>query len=119
MPTGKHQTFDREALLDRLDGDFRLARDLITTFLEESPAMRTELRAALKSNEPPSLERAAHTMRGALAAVSAPAAVHIADRLESTSRDGDLSGSPGRAAELEAELDLLERALRSYLREAG
>ena len=50
--------------------------------------------------------------------ISAPAAVRLADRLESDSRDGDLSASHGQSAELEAELDLLERALHSYLREA-
>lgn len=118
MPVGEHQTFDREALLDRLDGDLRLARELLMTYLEESPAMRAGLRDALKSREPSDLERAAHSLRGALAAVSAPAAVRLADRLESDSRDGDLSASHGQSAELEAELDLLERALHSYLREA-
>jgi HPt (histidine-containing phosphotransfer) domain-containing protein len=119
MPAGGHQTFDREALLDRLDGDLRLARDLITTYLEESPAMRAGLRAALESSDPSNLERAAHTLRGALAAVSAPAASDLADRLETSSRDGDHSAGPARTAELEVELGLVEQALRSFLRETG
>ena len=119
MPAGEHQTFDREALLERLDGDLRLARDLITTYMEESPAMRAVLRAALESNEPSKLERAAHSLRGALAAVSAVAASDLADRLETSSRDGDLPAGPARVAELEAELDLVEQALLSFLREAG
>ena len=119
MVAGEHQTFDREALLDRLDGDLRLAHDLITTYLEESPAMHAGLRAALESNEPSKLERVAHTLRGTLATVSAPAATRLADQLETSSRDGDLSSGRGRAAELEVELDLLEQTLRTYLREAG
>ena len=119
MPAGEHQTFDREAFLERLDGDLRLARDLIATYLEESPAMRAGLRAALESGEPSNLERAAHTLRGALSAVSAAIASDLADQLETSSRDGDLSAGPETVAELEAELDLVEQALRSFPREAG
>jgi len=118
MPVGEHQTFDLEALLDRLDGDLRLARELLTTFLEESPAMCVALRDAVNSRQASRVERAAHSLRGALAAVSAPAAVHLADRLETDSRNGDLSASRTLGAELEAELDLFDRTLRSYLREA-
>ena len=118
MSIGERPTFDREAMLDRLDGDLGLARELVTTYLEEAPAMRADLRDAVESREPSNLERAAHSLRGALAAVSASAAVDLADQLETESRNGDLSGSLGRTARLEAQLELLEQALLSYLREA-
>lgn len=118
MPAAEHQTFDREALLDRLDGDIRLACELVTTYLEESPEMRAGLRDALKSRDPERIERAAHSLRGALAAVSAPAAAHLADRLESGARDGDRPAGRSDGVEIESQLDLLERELRSYLREA-
>jgi len=115
MPAGEHRTFDPEALLDRLDGDLRLARELVTTYLEEVPAMRAGLRDALNSRDPERIERAAHCLRGALSAVSAPAAVFLVHRLESRSRDGDLSFGQSNRAEFEARLDRLEQALRSYL----
>lgn len=109
-------TFDPEALLDRLDGDLRLARELLTTYLEEAPAMRAGLRDALNSGDPKRIERAAHSLRGALAAVSAPVAVDLADQLESRSRDGDLSFGQSISVEFEAQLDLLEQELRAYVR---
>lgn len=119
VTAGQHPTFDRKALLDRLDGDLRLARELIATYLEESPAMWADLRDALDSGACSELERAAHSLRGALAAVSAPQAVQLADRLETASREGHLSEAPARVAELEAELERLDQALRSFMGEAG
>ena len=80
--------------------------------------MRADLREALELRDPSTVERAAHSLRGALAAVSAPAAADLADQLETESRDGDLSDSLGKSVRLDAQLDLLEQALRSYLREA-
>jgi HPt (histidine-containing phosphotransfer) domain-containing protein len=117
MPAGETQTFDLEALVERLDGDLRLARELVETYLEESPAMRAGIREALRRHDASRLFRAAHALRGALAAVAAPGAERLSHRLESEARRGEVASEP--AAALETELDRLEQALRSYLREAS
>ena len=117
MPAGETQVFDLEALVERLDGDLRLARELVETYLDESPGMRAGVRDALRSRDASRLFRAAHSLRGALAAVAALGAQQLADRLESEAGRGELASD--LAAALETELDRLEQALRSYLQETS
>ena len=43
--------FDRDGVLERLGHDRRLERELLGTFLEESPGMLAELGAALEAGD--------------------------------------------------------------------
>lgn len=110
----RRAVFDREALLERVDGNRGLARELIDTFLEESPAMLASLRGAIDAEDGRGLERSAHGARGALLAVSAPEAALLAQQLETCARRAEF----GRCAELmralENEIVRVEREMRSF-----
>jgi HPt (histidine-containing phosphotransfer) domain-containing protein len=107
--------FDGDALLERLDGDRRLARELIRAFLEESPTLLAELRGAVPARNAREVVRTAHSLRGALLHLSAAAAAAHAERLEASASRGDLDACPGLQQALEAEIARLELTLRAML----
>jgi two-component system sensor histidine kinase/response regulator len=91
-------------LLDRLDGDRSLLAELLTLFREDSPGQIQAARAAISKRDPATLQRVGHTLRGALANLSAPAASRIAGELESMAMAGDIASAGSKLTELEEEL---------------
>src|SRR5258705_8393020 len=59
--------FDVENFIVRVDNDEELARELIELFFEDSPRLVSEIRNAIESGESEKLERAAHSLKGAVA----------------------------------------------------
>ena len=110
--------FDRDGVIERLGHDRRLERELLETFLEESPGMLAELTEALEAGDTVRVERLAHGLRGALASVSAGAATAAARELEQRARQRDAQACRTAARALSAEVARLERALNDYLRRA-
>ena len=76
--------------LSRLGNDHELLSDIIGIFLEDSPALLEKIRRAVMGNDPSALQRAAHSLKGLAATLSAEdvAAAVLADAaaLESLSR---------------------------------
>ena len=107
--------FDRDEVIERLGHDGRLARELLETFLAESPGMQAELQAALEAGDTVGVERLAHGWRGALASVSAGAAAAAARALELRARERDREACRAAAEALSTEIARLERALSAYL----
>src|SRR6266849_8404298 len=107
------EILDLDGVLARLDGDQDLLRELIDLYLEDSPRMLQEVRAAVALNNPGKLKIAAHTLKGAVGNFGAQAAVHAAQQLESMSKNLDLSQAPAILAGLEESLTQLRPALES------
>ena len=91
-------------LFDRLDGDRGLLAELLTLFREDSPGQIQAARAAISKGDAATLQRVGHTLRGALANLSAPAASRIAGELESMAMTGDIASAGNKLTELEEEL---------------
>ena len=85
--------FDRHDLLERIGGDEALMNRLIATFLKNRPQWMKAIQAAVTADDARALERAAHTLKGALASLSARSAMARASELEEIGRSGDLSRS--------------------------
>ncbi len=100
-------TFDRVALLERLDADRTLFKEVIDLFREDCPELLGALRESVRAGSAKDLAFSAHTLKGALLAVSADRAGEAASKLEQMGRDGDLSGAGPVRDELEAELEAL------------
>jgi PAS domain S-box-containing protein len=105
---------DLQAALGSVGGDKALLRELIDLFLESSPGLLDELRAAAAAGDAARLKRAAHTLKGSVGYFSAPAAVVAAQRLERMGRDGDLTGADEACGQLEAEIDKLRPVLTRF-----
>jgi signal transduction histidine kinase/CheY-like chemotaxis protein len=112
-------TFDRSALLARVDADVALRNELITLFLADSPRLVTEIRRSVEQRRASEIATAAHTLRGALGAVAGDRAAEAADRLDRLARGGDLSYVDRAHAELQEELSTLLSQLNAAVAEAG
>jgi signal transduction histidine kinase/DNA-binding response OmpR family regulator len=102
---------DRAALLNRVAGDEALLHELIALFLGDCPRMLGDVRTALAEKDPARLQRAAHTLKGAVSNFGATAAWDAAWRLEELGRNGRCPDAADGFAALEVEMDRLTQAL--------
>ena len=103
--------FDREEMLERLDGDTELLDDVLQVFLEECPRMLQELRGAVDQGDPKLVRRAAHSMKGALLNISAAPAADKANQLELLGSEEQLAESAPVLERLQQEVERLQQVL--------
>ncbi|HHL40196.1 MAG TPA: response regulator [Deltaproteobacteria bacterium] len=110
---------DREAAMERVEGDMELLREVIGLFVEDYPGLLDELREAVAAGDGGRIERAAHRLKGSVDNLGAVAAVEAAARLEAMGREGRLEEA-GRALEaLEGEIVRFEQALAGLAAEGA
>ncbi len=86
---------DLERSLRRLDGDHSLLVDLIGFFLEDYPGLLTKMAEAAATDDSPSLQRAAHSMKGLVANFDAHFAKEIAQQIETAAKQRDMQNATG------------------------
>jgi two-component system sensor histidine kinase/response regulator len=102
---------DRQALLERVGGDDGLLREITKIFLEEYPTLLDEIRSAVAAGDAQRIERAAHSLKGAVANFGAAAATDAAYQMESVGRRGQIEQAPSALISLEFQFQLLRPAL--------
>jgi two-component system, sensor histidine kinase and response regulator len=102
---------DWRSAIERIGGDEATMRDLAAVFIEESPKMMREIRAAIDERVPADLRRTAHTLKGSAALFLAEPTVSAARRLEEMGEEGDLEEVESAWTKLEAETARLVSAL--------
>ena len=110
--------FDRAGVLERLEGDNKLAQIVFAAFLEDIPGQIQTLRDLVKCGDTASLARQAHSIRGASANVGGDRLRNVASVMEKAADAGDLHLVAARMADLELEFDRLRDAMRAT-NEAG
>src|SRR3989441_7134688 len=111
------ETLDRATLQERLAGDQGLLAELVGLFLQDYPRLLTAMREAVARGDAKLLERAAHTLKGAVSNFAAPAATAAALRLEQMGHQANLTQAEEALAALEAELDRLKGLLAQFCQE--
>ena len=106
--------FDLTAALERVCGDRDLLAELAALFEGERPRLLEEMREALARGDTAALERAAHTLKGAVGNFAASAALVAARKLERLARDGEMPSARTAFAALEEELGRLQLALEQF-----
>jgi HPt (histidine-containing phosphotransfer) domain-containing protein len=101
--------YNRRELLERLDGDETLCRDVVQTFLDGAPPLVEAMYEAALFRDPAQLRRTAHTLADAAANVSAEGIRSLAYRIEHAGRAGELGEVPLLLAELQALLEQLRK----------
>ena len=99
--------------------DSAFVRDLVETYLVETPAQMDGISAAVAANDAEALVRPAHTLKSSSATLGAMRLSQVARELEMAGRAGALDA--GAAASLEqarGEWDAALAAFRSWLAEA-
>src|SRR5262249_14735124 len=106
---------NHDALLERVEGDVRLARDLATLFCSEIPRYREQFAAALSAGDAQRVHKIAHTLKGAVANFGARRAQELTAGLEDQGRTGDLEGAEATLAHMEEELRRLQESLKAFV----
>ncbi len=108
---GQQQAF-RAALLERVDGDEALLRELVDLFLQTYPDLLRRLRADCENGDADDLARQAHTLKGMLGNFGTGPAFTLALELEQAGRGGCAGAE---ALDLFGRLDAAVEVLRADL----
>ena len=94
-------------------------RRLITLFLETTPSLLEQMRAALESLDRGALGMAAHTLRGSLVQFGEERARALTIELEGVASHGAWTSAPALLEKLASEIARFETELKPHLRSAG
>jgi PAS domain S-box-containing protein len=106
---------DKAALLARMGGREDRMRTILQIFLEESSRQMDELREAITRGDAVSLQRLAHSLKGAVGIVGAQSVVDAAVTLESLGQAGELTGAAQAFRQLDQEFSRLKAELEAML----
>jgi two-component system sensor histidine kinase/response regulator len=109
------ESVDVAALMDRLDGDRDLLKELVGLYLEDEQTLIDEIGTAVRDRQADALRRAAHTLKGSVGNFCAPSAYAAAAALEAAGVDVRLDDGPVLFERLVAELERLRTAFRTLV----
>jgi PAS domain S-box-containing protein len=109
--------FDVGAVLDSLEGDSELLREIAVIFLAQCPKHMEKIREGVSHRDPKVLEHGAHALKGGAANLLAQGVVEAASKLEEIGRVGSVAGSKEALVSLEEELGKLQSALGEFEKE--
>jgi two-component system sensor histidine kinase/response regulator len=107
---------DRAALLETVEQDLVLLRELVEIFLAECPGLLAQIRSGVAEKNAERVERGAHTLKGALMNFGARRACEAARQLEIRGREARLGDAAPLVSLLESEVAQACQALSEYLR---
>jgi len=110
---------DHAAMLETVERDLVLLRELVEIFLAEAPGLLAQLRSGVAGKNAESVERAAHTLKGALMNFGARRACEVTRQLELHGREAHLADAAPLVSRLESEMAQVCRALSAYLSEVA
>lgn len=111
------EPFDKEELLDELDGDHEFLEESLELLAADASPLLEELRLATASGDAEAVRRAAHTLKSMVGNFCAQPAFEAAQRMEQLGADGDMK-SAGEAFEpLSNEVSRLQSSLQRLLEE--
>jgi signal transduction histidine kinase/CheY-like chemotaxis protein/tetratricopeptide (TPR) repeat protein len=100
--------------IDRVGGRVELLRSMVPIFAKECAAKLPMLGDAVKKQDPNTVHRMAHAIKGAAACFAAPGLEAAALQLEMMGRAGDLTGAEDALRRLEDEATRLQHALTLF-----
>jgi len=106
--------WSKSEVLERLGEDEDLLREMCGIFLSESASLLEKLRHAVVEGEAEVVMRAAHSLKGEVSYLAAPAATEAARRLEGMGHEHDISQAPEALALLEREMECLCHSIREF-----
>ena len=107
--------FDYADFLARIDGDVELLKEVIEIFLEDTPRLLSDLYTAIERNDLVAAERAAHTLKGAAANISACGLYAISQEAQQAVKNKDWNLLERMIDLFEDSFNRLERELRGYV----
>ena len=87
------EEFDSDELLDRIEGDKNLFKEVIRIFVEDTPGLIVTLGEGISEKNADTVEKAAHAIKGSSAMISAKRLEGLADQLELMGRGNELNNA--------------------------
>lgn len=119
MTKETESAINSQELWERLGGDHELLSEILECFHQEYPAQIQTLRQALHAKDAHRVERVAHSLKGALANLSAPEAHKLAAEVERLARTGELEQADSVREPLEEEINRVFQALHNLSKESS
>jgi PAS domain S-box-containing protein len=110
---------DRAALLDRVDGDMELLKEMASLCARDCGELLAGARDAIARGDASRLGYTLHTMRGIFRNLSANAALEVLESLQAVELGGEPARAEAACALLEKQVSLLDTELASLTREAA
>ena len=110
--------YNREDIMERLDGDEETFRELIEIFLVEGAEILAKIQRGVAKGDPQAIANAAHSMKGSLGILAADKALELVKSIETLGRSGNLQGIQETTAQLAMESQKLMSALKLELQDA-
>lgn len=107
------QVFDRDALVDRLGGDWDLYEHIVGLFIQNIPARVRKLREALEVGDPLQIHQAAHALKGAAGNVDGGVLAQLFEGIEKAGKNNDVESARSLAETMEEELERLLAEMKS------
>ncbi len=104
-----------QELLERIGNDRDFLAELVTVFREDYPAQLAQIADGLAKSDSNEVKRGAHSLKGALANLAAPAASAAATQLEQEGASGDLAKAEITFVALQTELNRALDALNTLV----
>ncbi len=108
-------TWDRAALLTRIDGNAELLTEILRLFRSEYPRLLTEIQQALSSQNAGQIRRSSHALKGVLGNLSASDALAATLRVEELGCGSDTAGVDDAIAFLQQQMQRLDQAVAQFL----
>ena len=105
--------------LEGTEGDHELLRDVMASFLEQSPKLMAALRQAVAESAADDLQKAAHTLKGTVRCFGENRVFENADQLDKMGQNGNLQGAEETLTKLQREMARLIPALADYVRQGN
>jgi signal transduction histidine kinase/HPt (histidine-containing phosphotransfer) domain-containing protein/ActR/RegA family two-component response regulator len=101
-------------LLDRVGGDEQLARQMVATFLRDTPKRIEGIQKAVTGKNGEKLASFAHALKGSVSIFGAEVARDHSEKLQDLGRANDFRGAASLYKQLKEEIAELEANLRGY-----
>jgi HPt (histidine-containing phosphotransfer) domain-containing protein len=105
---------DERAIMERVDGNRDLLREVVELFLDAYPRQQAELGAAIAGGATAEVARVAHAIKGSVAFFTSGPVVDLARSLEVKGRAGDLEAAQPTFDALAAAMERLVEALTRF-----
>ena len=109
--------FDRQELLEELDGDREFLEESLEILMADAPPLIDQIRDGIENNDAEKIRIAAHTIKSMVGNFCAQPAFQAALHVETIGQNGDLAGCAAGLPPLENELNRLQQELRKFLDE--
>lgn len=103
----ERQILNKAEALDRVGDDQELYNEILSLYLEDSPAQLSILQDGLDSLDIALVERQAHSLKSASANIGAEFLENLAQEMEKSAREKNLAGVPETLVKFRIELDRL------------